>query len=90
MPVNPEQRNFAEYLLMIDNRELPANSMDEVESLYILYSGNMIDEIFSDCVANVRYKDMKDRAILASFNRDLKKLTNKLYSVYLESIQKFQ
>ena len=75
MGVDSEQRDFAEYLLNLDNRNLPVNSVDEIEPTIniwtILSSGDLIDEIFYDCLANGRYEYKKDRAILAPLNKDV-------------------
>lgn len=79
MRVDPEQRDFAEYLLKIGNGELPVNTMDEVELPEdILSNGNLIDEVFGDCLANNRYEDMKDRAILAPLNKDVNKINDEI------------
>ena len=79
MRVDPEQRNFAKYLLKFENGELTANTMDEVELPEdILSSGNIIDEIFDDCLANSRYEDMKDRAILVALNKDVNKIDEEI------------
>lgn len=79
MRVDPEQRDFAEYLLKIGNGELPVNTMDEVELPEdIMSNGNLIDEVFGDCLANNRYEDMKDRAILAPLNKDINKINDEI------------
>ena len=75
MRVDPEQRDFAEYLLKVGNGELPVNNMDEIElPVDILSNGNLIDEVFGNCITNNRFQDMKDRAIIAPLNRDVTKI----------------
>ena len=61
-------RDFAEYLLKVGNGYLAVNAMDEIElPEVILSNGNLIEEVFGDCLANNRYEDMKDRAIPVSY-----------------------
>ena len=79
MRVDPKQRDFAEYLLNLGNGNLPVNAMDEIElSEEILSSGNLIDEVFGDCLANGRYEDMKDRAILAPLKKEVSEINDKI------------
>lgn len=75
MRVDPKQTEFAEYLLKVGNGDLPVNNMGEVElPVDILSSGNLIDEVFGNCIANNRFQFMKDRAIIAPLNKDVTKI----------------
>lgn len=75
MRVDPEQKQFAKYLLKLGNGELPMNAMDEIElTNYILSNGNLIDEVFGNCLTNENYEGMKSRAILAPLNKDVSKI----------------
>ena len=53
-------------------------AFSEVSGSHILSNGNLIDEVFGDCLANNRYEDMKDRAILAPLNKDINKINDKI------------
>ena len=51
MRIDPKQRDFAEYLLKIGNGELPVNALDEIKYPQdILSNGDLIDEIFRNCL----------------------------------------
>ena len=79
MRVDQEQRNFAEYLLNLGNENLPVTSMDEIEQPEkILSSGDLIDEIIGDCLANGRYEDLKDHALLVPSNKDVSEINDKI------------
>ena len=84
--VNPEQRDFAEYLLKVGNGDLPVNAMHEIELPEdILSNGNLTEEVFRDCLAKNRYENTKDRAILEPIIKMLIKLMQKLLKSFLES-----
>lgn len=75
MRVGPEQTEFAKYLLKIGNGELPLNDMGEIELPEdILSNGNLVDEVFGNCLVNENYEEMKDRAIFAPLNKDVSKI----------------
>lgn len=93
MRVDSEQKDFANYLLQVGNGELPQNSLDEIEILEdILSNGDLISEVYGNCLSSNRYEDMKDRAILAPLNKDVTKINaeiieklpgeNKIYKSY--------
>ena len=49
--------------------------MDEIEiPLDIISNGDLIDEVFGNCLHNRQYENMKDRAILAPLNKDVAKI----------------
>ncbi|GBP31300.1 hypothetical protein EVAR_31425_1 [Eumeta japonica] len=77
MRVQIDQQQFANYLLKLVNGELPLKNMDEIElPLSVISTGNLIDEVFGNCLASENYDGMKDRAILAPFNKDVDKINN--------------
>ena len=53
MRVDLKERDFAEYLLKVGNGDLPVSAMDEIDLPEdILSNGNLIEEVFGDCLAN--------------------------------------
>ncbi|GBP65115.1 hypothetical protein EVAR_5261_1 [Eumeta japonica] len=77
MHIQIDQQQFAKYLLKLGNGELPLNNMDEIElPLSVISTGNLIDEVFGNCLVSENYDGMKDRAILAPLNKDVDKINN--------------
>ncbi|GBP32315.1 hypothetical protein EVAR_86148_1 [Eumeta japonica] len=77
MRIQIDQQQFANYLLKLGNDELPLNNMDEIElPLSVISTGNLIDEVFGNCLVSENYDGMKDRAILAPLNKDVDKINN--------------
>ncbi|GBP88196.1 ATP-dependent DNA helicase pif1 [Eumeta japonica] len=77
MRIQIDQQQFANYLLILGNDELPLNNMDEIElPLSVISTGNLIDEVFGNCLVSENYDGMKDRTILAPLNKDVDKINN--------------
>lgn len=61
--------------------KLPLNDVDEIEvPKEIISGGDLIEEIFGQCLADKDYEGMKNRAILAPFNREVTKLNDDIIS----------
>lgn len=79
MHVDSEQTDFANYLLQVGNGKLPQNSLDEIEILEdIRFNSDLISEVYRNCLSSNRHEDMEDRAILASLNKYITKISAKI------------
>ena len=79
MQVDPEQEAFAKYILELGNGNLPKNELNEIELPEdIISSGNLIEEVFGECLSKQSFDLMKDRVILASINKEVSKINAKI------------
>lgn len=68
--IDSEEQEFVQYILKLGNRQLPMDSLDEIELPgHILSNGNLIEEVFGNCIAAQSYETMEDGAILAPLNK---------------------
>lgn len=59
MRFNPQKENFAKYLLKFENRELSENEIGEFGVPVDIFSnGDLMDEVFGNCLKKVNYKEM--------------------------------
>ena len=77
--VDPEEVEFADYLLKLGNGELPMNVLEEIElQQEIVSSGDLIEEVFGTCLAAENYEEMKHRAILTPTNKEAAQFNEKI------------
>ncbi|XP_054274451.1 uncharacterized protein LOC128994153 [Macrosteles quadrilineatus] len=82
MRVNLDESAFAGYLLQLGNGDLPTNNDCEINIPDdIISNGNIVEQIYGDCLANRDYNAMRDRAILAPLNRDVDNINNEIIQI---------
>ena len=79
MRIDPEQEKFAKCIVELGNENLPKTEFNEIELPEdIISSGNLIEEVFGECLSKQSFDLMKDRAIRASINKTVSKINAKI------------